>query len=97
MQRLLLHLLKWQYQPVERAYSLSWYRSITNARTEIEDDLLDSPSVRRLLSDVVTQVYPKAREEAAEETRLPRETFPEHCPWPLEQLLDAQFFPGEEG
>jgi Domain of unknown function DUF29 len=29
----------------------------------------------------------------ADETGLPRATFPETCPWSLEQLLDEDFLP----
>ena len=39
--RLLLHLLKWQYQPQRR--SDSWLDSITDSRTQIELTILDSP------------------------------------------------------
>jgi hypothetical protein len=42
---LLLHLLKWTYQTVRRR--LSWRSSINDDRTEIEDRLLRSPSLRR--------------------------------------------------
>jgi hypothetical protein len=41
--RLLLHLLKWQYQPQRR--SESWLDSITDARTQIELAINDSPSL----------------------------------------------------
>ena len=44
LKRLLTHLLKWQYQPSKR--SKSWKVSMSNARIEIEDILLDSPSLR---------------------------------------------------
>lgn len=42
--RLLLHLLKWQYQPQRR--SDSWLDSITDARTQIELAIEDSPSLK---------------------------------------------------
>ena len=42
--RLLLHLLKWQYQPNRR--SDSWLDSITDARTQIELAIEDSPSLK---------------------------------------------------
>lgn len=42
--RLLLHLLKWHYQPQRR--SDSWLDSITDARTQIELALEDSPSLK---------------------------------------------------
>jgi len=42
--RLLRHLLKWQYQPQRR--SDSWLDSITDARTQIELIIEDSPSLK---------------------------------------------------
>lgn len=42
--RLLLHLLKWQYQPQRR--SDSWLDSITDARIQIELAIEDSLSLR---------------------------------------------------
>jgi hypothetical protein len=89
---LLLHLLKMAYQHQRR---LSWVRSVNNARHEIARRLRRSPSLRPKLPQLVTWAYPDARKDAAREARLPRETFPETCPWPLEQLLDDDFFPEE--
>jgi hypothetical protein len=87
---LLLHLLKMAFQRQRR---LSWIRSISNARHEIARRLRRSPSLRSKLPQLVTWAYPDARKDAARETRLRRETFPETCPWSLEQLLDDDFFP----
>jgi signal transduction histidine kinase len=87
---LLLHLLKVAYQRQRR---LSWLRSIRYAREAIELTLNDSPSLRRELPDFLAWVYPRAHKAAEEETRLPVATFPEACPWLLERVLDADFFP----
>jgi hypothetical protein len=53
----------------------------------------DSPSLRRELPDCLAWAYPKACRAAAEETRLPLATFPEQCPWNLDQLQDDDFLP----
>jgi hypothetical protein len=74
---LLLHLLKMTYQRQRR---LSWIRSIDNARHEIARRPRRSPSLRPKLTQLLTWAYPDARKDAARETRLPRETFPETCP-----------------
>jgi hypothetical protein len=87
---LLLHLPKMAYQHQRR---LSWVRSVNNARHEIARRLRRSPSLRPKLPQLMAWAYPDARKDATRETRLPRETFPETCPWPLEQLLDDDFFP----
>jgi hypothetical protein len=43
--RLLLHLLKWQFQPHRR--SDSWLDSITDARIQIELTVQESPSLKQ--------------------------------------------------
>jgi Domain of unknown function DUF29 len=89
---LLRHLLKCAYQPPPHA---SWRTSIKNARDEIELILDDSPSLRRHLPPAVAWAYPRARDEAADETALALAIFPETCPWPLDRILNPSFFPEE--
>lgn len=43
--------------------------------------------------DAVIEAYPDAVESAVEETNLPPSTFPQTCPYSLEQLLDKKFYP----
>lgn len=93
LKRLLLHLLKGQYQPEGRQTGHSWASSIRNARDEILDDLADNPSLRRLVPELVGRVYPLARHDAADETGLPLATFPDVCPWSLEDVLREDFWP----
>ena len=90
---LLLHLLKWQYQPEMRQTGASWKRSIKNSRREVRDLLQDEPGLKHVLNDTLTRAYEYAREDAADETHLPLETFPETCPWTLEEVLDEAFWP----
>lgn len=53
--RLLLHLLKWQYQPQRR--SDSWLDSITDARTQIELAIADSPSLKNYSTEQLEESY----------------------------------------
>src|SRR5262245_42581512 len=46
LRNLVLHLLKWQYQPRGRETGQSWRSSIRNARAEITTLLEDSPSLQ---------------------------------------------------
>ncbi|MGI0488983.1 DUF29 domain-containing protein [Pantanalinema rosaneae CENA516] len=87
----LLHLLKWQYQPDCR--SGSWRGSMREHRRRINDDLNDSPSLVPYLQEVLAECYENAREQAADETELPIATFPVGCPYASEQILDASFLP----
>ena len=88
---LMLHLLKWQYQPSRRG--TLWEASIANARDDLIDHLADSPSLKGRLPESVEASYRRARREAAAETGLSAATFPATCPWPFEQLMDEAFWP----
>jgi hypothetical protein len=88
---LLLHLLKWQFQPSKR--SPSWSASIANARIEIEDILADSPSLKDYLPQVFDKAYANARVLAAKETGLETKAFPERSPYSLLQVLADSFMP----
>jgi len=90
---LVLHLLKWCYQPDGRLTSHSWSDSIRHARIQIDLLVETSPSLRPLLPGILTRYYPKARRLAADETHLALATFPEACPWSIDHLLDYDFFP----
>ena len=78
LQVLMHHLLKWQAQPDKR--SSSWIGSIRNARDTIQGILEDSPSLWSELRDL-HDVYDKARHDAAEDTGLSIDTFPQECPY----------------
>jgi hypothetical protein len=87
----LLHLLKWQYQPQNR--SGSWKGSIVEHRRRIRDDLADSPSLKPYLREIFARCYADAVEQASAETGLPSDTFPSECPYTEAQALESSFFP----
>lgn len=89
--RLLLHLLKWEYQPQRR--SDSWLDSITDARTQIELVLEDSPSLRNYPAQQLTESYSRARRQATKQTELDSSTFPATCPYALELVLSEDWLP----
>jgi len=93
---LLLHLLKWAYQPQGHSWGHSWVDTIRAARTEAQALLERYPSLRTRQETASGRAYPRARRQAARETGLPLATFPETCPWPPVQVLDADFWPGED-
>ncbi len=88
----LTHLLKYQYQPEQR--SNNWLGSIREHRRRLRDAFDDSPSLRRHAQAAFMKTYRDAREQAADETGLPLNAFPENCPYSLEQALDPAFLPG---
>ncbi len=84
LHNILLHLLKWCYQPERRG--TSWKLSIRNGRRQARNLLKESPSLKPLLAEIAEDEYPSAREDAADETGLPLAAFPETCPFTLEQI-----------
>jgi hypothetical protein len=91
LRNLLLHLLKWQFQPERRAGS--WRDSIDNARDEIHRLLGENPSFRNELTAQIEKEYARARVSAARQTDLDREIFPQACPYSPKQLVDPDFVP----
>lgn len=88
---LLGHLLKWQYQPDNRGNS--WLASIREQRRRIRILLQESPSLQPYLEEVLRTGYEDGLDLAVRETNLPYATFPEICPYTLEQALDNEFSP----
>ncbi|PON16416.1 DUF29 domain-containing protein [Candidatus Entotheonella serta] len=92
----LMHLLKWRYQPEMRQTGQSWENSIIEHRDRIGVIPGDSPSLRCQVEALIAEAYPVARRLARNETGLPMETFLETCPWTADEVLDDGFWPGEE-
>jgi hypothetical protein len=49
--------------------------------------------VNIVLGQLQALEYLAAKEDAADETGLPLETFPASCPFTIEQILDNHFWP----
>jgi len=81
---LLVHLLKWEHQPERR--SGSWRGTILEQRRGLRE-LLDSGTLQNHALAVLAGAYTDARKQAAAETGLARDVFPEECPWDLDGTL----------
>jgi hypothetical protein len=88
---ILLHLLKWQYQPDRRTGS--WKSSLREHRRRVNRDRQDSPSLQPYLEDSFSECYSNARDQAADETGLEVDRFPRICPYTIEQVLSPDFLP----
>ena len=88
---LLMHLLKWQFQPERR--SNSWVRTIKNQRERIALAMRRTPSLKSTLADADWQreMWLDGIAQAENETGF--NAFPDACPWPWESVLDSEFFP----
>lgn len=80
----IMHLLKWQYQPERRG--TSWRQSIDNGRNSIERLLENNPSLVGQLPTLIEAEYPRSHRQAHRETGLPLTTFPDQCPFTLDQI-----------
>jgi hypothetical protein len=87
----LLHLLKWRYQPNKQ--KSGWRSSVIEHRARIRKLVRESPSLRDYPRQVLAEEYEIARNRAAEETGLAKNVFPETCPFDVSQVLDLNFWP----
>lgn len=91
LKQLLLHLLKWRFQPERRGSS--WQASIRIQRVEIAKHIKKNPSLKADIAETMSDAYEVAQIEAAGETGLSETVFPAECPWSYEQIMDAGFWP----
>ncbi len=85
MERIMIHLLKWEYQP--KRQSDSWLDSINDGRSQIRRKIEDSPSLKNYPEQILDKEYTRARREAARQTGIDITTFPVICPYSITQIL----------
>jgi hypothetical protein len=90
IRNIILHLLKWRYQPDKR--SASWRQSLRNGRIEVQKLLRDSPSLANQVPHMIEDEYPAARADAMDETGA-EDVFPAQCPFTVEQILNRGYLP----
>ena len=88
---LLMHLLKWKYQPGKR--SESWRSTISDRRIYLELLLEDNPSLKPFLPEVFDNCYQKALVKAANETGIRQDIFSPESPFTPEETLTFEYFP----
>ena len=84
-------MLKWQYQPEQHTGEIK--ASIRRHRYQIRDDLKVSPSLTTYLSEIWLESYQEARLQASDETKSAIATFPEQCPYTIENILNTDYLP----
>jgi hypothetical protein len=82
---LLMHLLKWRYQPGRRGRS--GRATIREQQRQVARLLADNPSLRPELPTLMADAYIDAVLMAIAETGLEETLFPEACPFELEQIM----------
>ncbi len=88
IETVLVHMLKWDYQPERR--SRSWQGSILEHRRRIEEELEDCPSYSARLEEAVTRAYRTAAPRAFRESGLPLQTFPTTCPYSWDDIMNRE-------
>ncbi len=88
---LLMHLLKYRYQPKKRSHS--WRYTIEEHRQRIAEALSDSPSLQGYFLEAFDKCYQDAKKLAAKETGLALEAFPTESPFTTDKTLDSDYLP----
>ena len=86
---LMLHMLKWDHQPELR--SRRWVLSIETQRLDLGDVVADNPGLKSRIPEAMARGYRKARLEAAKETGIAKESFPESCPYGWDDIVSRDF------
>jgi Domain of unknown function DUF29 len=82
---LLMHMLKVKFQPEK--HTTSWDLAIKEANHKTQKVLLENPSLKPKLKDILEDAYFSARIKAALETGFQENLFPEECPWSLKDIF----------
>ena len=88
---LLLHLLKWAYQPERRGKS--WELNIKEQRRQLARHLRDNPSLGAWTDQAMADAYGDAVLRAELEINFAIGMLPWNCPYRFEQALDEAFWP----
>lgn len=90
---LLMHLLKWEFQPTHRG--ASWERTIRDQRNRLNARIKKTPSLKPSLldEDWIADAWADAVRDASKETGIDADKFPETCPWPMADVLMEGWLP----
>ena len=87
---LLIHLLKWQFQPDQR--SGSWKGSIRNGRNRIQRLFKNQPSLKTYVDEVLSEAYDEAMIQSEEEMGQ-QILLKDACIYSSKEILDFDFLP----
>ncbi len=90
IKNVILHLLKWRYQPNFRG--ASWRQSVRNGRIAIHEIVTESPSLNRDIAHIIESEYSSAQADAIDETGLSASVFPPTCPF-SESQVSGDYWP----
>lgn len=87
----LIHLLKYAYQPGQR--SNSWRFTLKEHRRRLQEALATSPSLKPYFDQIFADCYRESRDLASTETGVHWENFPIESPFTPQQVLDREYLP----
>lgn len=87
LELILMHLLKWQFQPDKR--TRSWEITIRVQRRHVARVLRDNPSLKARLSEALADTYENARDLAADETGIEEALVPTLNPFDWHEITIA--------
>ena len=90
---LLSYLLKWQWLAEYRGKA--WKENIDRQRRELADLFEENESLRGRKTRFVVDAYENARRRLRYETYFFETDFPASCPFSVEQVFSAEYFPEE--
>lgn len=88
---ILIHLLKYKYQPDKRTNS--WLSTIFEHRRRLQKNFQESPSLKTYFLEVFPESYQAARQQVALETGLLVDTLPIDSPFTTDECLNQDFLP----
>jgi Domain of unknown function DUF29 len=91
LEQLMLHLLKWQFQP--GLQGRSWLLSIEDQRNMITELLEDNPSLKPKISEMIPKSHKRSMLLFEKETGIDRKKLPVECPYSWEELINEEFLP----
>lgn len=87
----LMHLLKWQYQPTLQGKS--WQVTLREQRRASRRIIDKNPSLKAKINECLFEAYEDAIDETIKETGLDEKIFPSSCPYTFEQIMNDDFYP----
>lgn len=85
LERIIMHILKIRYQP--GCHTRSWDLSIAESRMRVKKLLGENPSLAARIEEMISDAYETARYEAARETNIALDVFPEECPYSTDDVM----------
>jgi hypothetical protein len=86
------HLLKLEHSP--DAYPRNkWWASARKARRHLNDKIANHPSLVPYPRFILERAWLDGRDDALQDDSIAKALLPEHCPYTLEQLRGAEWWP----